>query len=391
MNEGGLEWMVGEGYTMMDAHNTLQCPEQMADFIQHCLEREGIVLPEALKEMYDMMGKAVNYYLATWDPRCALLYSDLVETSDWRKYTFSIERWDYGNSGTPIQVQKDELEKLETFKYVPGMDEGFFSEFYDKNTEGMRYKMFFANDDVILDYFRGFAIHGDLTSHVEEFSYGTDKEGKQIEGMGNALDAFHNFFWNEQGKLRMVLDEDGNEFHRHGYYTGSRKDNLSLLEHVTEIMASAGLVWFCSPMARKFRREHHELFYLADNYHEFICFDRMLFAPDQYEKVEMSPTCCNSCGLDSYCVEIIPGSSQGPLQVCNGCLSKNRPPLPDATCGTKFCKHIECPHNKYNGMGEKGRYAMHSANPLNNFITQKPREHRTTPVLAHEEFEMQMG
>lgn len=329
----------------------VEVPEVMKQFIDHILQdREGINLPEPLKgEFLQTISYIALRYIDWWDPRFALMYSNIAETSDWCRNTYLLERYTTeGRERGPIQ--KDEIEKLETYAHVEGQDESYFNEFYYHSK--FRYAMFEGPCEILADYTREMLRGGDFSFYVNEWEH--EESDAQLTEL----------FYDEHGKAKIYLNENGETEHREGYYTGSRKDEVTLIEHVVEVSVCAALVWFCSPMARRFRVDNHELFWCADRYNEFVMFDYNIYGPDEYEKLPMKPSCCNLCGLDAYCVELVHGIGGQTIQVCNGCLSKNRPPMPRATCGTKFCKHIECPHNKYNGWGERGRYAMDTENPF---------------------------
>lgn len=351
--------MVGEGYQMMGTTYYLkEAPSVLVDFARHIAHRENIVLPEPLEtEFIGQVCLAALSYLDVWDPRFPFHYTDVAETDDWMHYTYKLNEPGAQDSADAMLIGKEELPKLETFRRVPQQDESFFNEFY--NCPNFRYSMFYIQSEIVADYFRDYVNDGEFDYALGNLS---DPAEQQAE----------NFFY-ENKRRRPYLNPDGQEEHREPYYTGSREDTVDLLEHVTEVIASAALVWFCSPMARKFRCDNHEIFYLLDQYEEIIIYDYCIYTPRDYEKVAMPPTCCSLCGLDAYCVDLVHGIEGETLQVCNGCLSKGRPTMPNATCGTTFCKHIECIYNKYNGMGERGRYAMDRANPYS-YVSYKQRQ-----------------
>ncbi len=350
--EGTLDMMVAEGYHMigMDYYN-IQPPQQMIDFALFILqEKEGMSLPEPLsEELSELMAKMALRYVDSWDPRFILYYSDVTDTRDWMTRTYQIVNASpYCFDTLPFTVTQDCVHELETYQVVPGRDESYFNEFYDMPQ--FRYTMFMAQDEIVTDYFRDFINCGDMSGYLQEFSE-------------EALEQFADIFINEKGHYKDLVDDAGRKFKRQCYTTGSREDDVTIIEHICEVLVCAHLVWFCSPMAKRFRSDINEICYLAEQYPEFIAYERCFYTPDSYVYQDRPVTSCHLCGLDAYCVEITHGIEGESLQICNGCLSKNRPPLPQATCGTKFCKHIECHHNKYNGMGEKGRYAMDAESP----------------------------
>lgn len=352
--EGTLDYMVGEGYSFMgyEYSGASVPPKQMVEYALYTLERDGYQLPEQIAYKFaELISHMALRYLDSWDPRFPLYYTELSDTSDWRNFTYTITNADqyyFSEGEVPLMIGKDQVEMLDTFAVIPGRDESVFNEFYRE--DHARYTMFEVQDEIVTDYFREFCNSADLEMIMEDFEE-------------SELDIFHQFFWDENNKRKLYYNANGQTEHRHFYTLGSRKEEVDLIEHVTEVLACGALIWFCSPMARVYRVDNHELFWLADQYDEFIIYDRILFSPDCYQKTELPPTCCNTCGVDAYCVEILHGIGGQSLQMCNGCVSKGGPTLPQATCGTKFCKHIECIHNKYNGMGEKGRYAMDANNP----------------------------
>jgi len=318
MQEGTLNELVGEGYGLMGgggyygAYRGLQdVPEGMVEFIVGKFQEYNIIFPPELTNLARFAGMMGLSYAGNWDPYFLLIYSDVNESSEWMTHTFKVSK---ASLGPNPQDKIAEPEKVEVFKHVIDGDITWFEEF---NKYVPHTGMFEVAAHIIEDY------------------------------MQNYIPDYFNDY----------LQEIGGEELLKSVCVNPETGESNVREYV-ELAFLSSLIWLASPLARQFRYEEHEIFYYAYRDGETICYDGSMYTKEEYIKVPLPPKSCMLCGIDSWCTEIIHGYSGDTVMACNGCVSKGRPSLPEATCGSLFCKHIECPHHKYAGMGKKGRYAM---------------------------------
>lgn len=116
-----------------------------------------------------------------------------------------------------------------------------------------------------------------------------------------------------------------------------------------ELAAWATFVWIAGPPSRQFRSMRHEIFSACFSYGECILAEGVVIPPTHYVKLPRAPRSCYKCGINSWCVELTQDEAGGARRICEHCLNHDMPKFNGATCGTKFCRRVECQHNPYNG------------------------------------------
>jgi hypothetical protein len=105
------------------------------------------------------------------------------------------------------------------------------------------------------------------------------------------------------------------------------------------------------PLGRDFRLSFSDVTETALFYGECIMYDGEVISPQFYRMVERTPRSCYKCGISGWCIELTMDDHGAPRYICEGCVSRGFKPRNGATCGTKFCKYFQCPHNVYFNAG----------------------------------------
>jgi hypothetical protein len=114
-----------------------------------------------------------------------------------------------------------------------------------------------------------------------------------------------------------------------------------------EVAAWAAFLWFAGPDGREWRNSHHDIFYMASRDGVAFMYDMSFIEAKHIRALERAPQSCVVCGLDSYCVEMahISGTTRF---LCEHHMN-GEPVFDGATCGTKICRAVMCPHHPLHG------------------------------------------
>ena len=270
-------------------------PAEIYQFVHEQCNRFGLAYPpeEFVHYVIDYL-----YNICTmWDPY-TMYYgevTDIVYTDDWADYTYEVQTLD----GDYIEADP---QFLETFKIIPGRDlEAFQKVISHPGLEALEKHMGIS----IRDY-----ISGELTgeSIVDVLSPQTLQQLRTIAGCKENVDAY------------------------------------------ADLVTWAAFAWMIGPAGRAFRAGMSYIFDVCYTYGECILYEGCIFSPQQYRVVKRPPQSCVICGLDAWCVEMvyIEGKTR---YMCEHHV--NPTPRSKFHCGTKFCKHTECPHHPAAGQGLK--------------------------------------
>jgi hypothetical protein len=265
-------------------------PQEATDFILTQFDRFGIPYPP--QELLD-------YCLITvWNVmvyRDSYLWvsdiTDLTYTDDWMKYTYEMKDLD----GETIECDP---EKLETFRHLPGNDEKSFLEILAKpGLDSVDYGYLFT--DELLGESGGDTVFDSLSPRALQ-------------------------------ELRDIAQ--------------GRSESMYPF---ADIASWAALAWILGPYGKEFRDLYVSVAEACYAYGECILYEGCIYTPKQYKVHLRAPQSCIVCGLDSWCVElvVIDGVSR---YMCEHHVNGGKTEH-EFLCGTKFCRHVECPHHPRHG------------------------------------------
>lgn len=320
--ESTLDWAAQDAYMgiMGVMQGVVESPIEMHKYILEKLSHHRKEIPGELEWMVSWAGNIALMLIDHYDVYFPFAYSDVVPSYEHMASTYEINYpFTYGGTteGTPFMAEPD---AVESFAYDPENGKAYFKVF---DITQPNFEMFDAHDIELLYYVLDESLDVLFESQFEEVFHDSDDRDRY---------------------LCMEI--------------ASTAEGRANIRRAAEFCMSAGLVWFCSPLSRNFRAKNHDVFAAVLENGEAIVYNGGIYSPEDYTKIPIPPTSCFKCGLDSYCVELVHGVENGAINVCNHCQTGGVLKFQDATCGSKFCKHIECPYHKYNGQGRKGFFKM---------------------------------
>ena len=268
-------------------------PLETYDFIYHQCSRFGLKQPpdEFVAYVIDYTYHCVGHY----NPFTFFDITDVALTDLWQKKTFEIEDLD----GKLIEVDPEDTM---TFKYQPGPEKETYD--YVISHPGLDAIPFGIGDDI-----KEF-ISGEVTrsSLLDDLSPHVIQELRQMAGCMENINTY------------------------------------------ADLVAWAAFAWMVGPYGTCFRREMNYIFDTCYEYGECIIHQGCIYSPNQYRMIDRLPKSCVMCGLDAWCVEMvyIDGVAR---YMCEHHV--NLKPLSKVHCGTKVCRHTECPHHPMKDSGIK--------------------------------------
>jgi len=308
-------------------------PKSATDFIKSQYERFRIPIPPALSNIMPELGGALALELFDYYDPYSLFwcFSDVSYTNDWQKYSYDIWMPD----GEIIEA--DPLQ-LETFSFVPGQAQGFFEkQIMMPGVDSLPQEVGIFPRDVVDDY-----VGGHHFPHALHYDHG-----------------FPDFSEVEVILAKSCLDSFG------------RVDQKRMWAY-WDISIWAGILWVLGPLSQEFRYKYSELTEVALDHGHAIIYQGNVISPNCYRVSDRQVNSCYKCGLATWCAEMTIDSGGVARIICEGCLTKGMPRLPGTSCGTKFCREWECPHNAH--FNDKS--AMHGAMRQHGQLAQKSRVHR---------------
>jgi hypothetical protein len=290
-------------------------PKDAAEFVVSQFRRFNVPLPPQISPL-TLLGPAlaasvVDYYdpyILFWE------FSDVMYTDEWCNFTYDI----YDVRGNCTEADPSQLE---TYRFMPGNAERVFEQWMQK--PGLKELPNYLTPymrDATTDYFDG--------NHYPYPLY-------------NVAD------YPSPEQLSFLVERACTNKE-----TGEVNDKW--IDAYYDLVQWAGMLWMFGPPSREFRRENSEIFEVCLGYGECILYDGVVINPKFYKRTERVPLSCYRCGVDAWCVDATLDVNGVARNICEGCLTKGMPRIEGCTCGTKFCKYFECPHNQWHGKDAAG-------------------------------------
>lgn len=319
------EYHMNVGQGLMGLYDQGDLPQELIDFCFSQYDRFGIPRPPlevvliGAWSTYEAIDIAAPYSLF-------MGVSDVDMSPDWQTHTFDIVDPESG------RIIEAEPEWTETFCYIPGQAEESFNRYMSHpGLERLPYP----------------------ASEVIELC---------LDGEWNGEEAVHRLSEEDEMILRsLCAREDGSV------------DGIRVRSYF-KLAAWAAWCWFVGPLSREWRYDHHDIFNICLREGECLLYEGVLVEPKYYKKINRPPQSCAACGLSSWCVEM--SQIQGTTRyICEHCL--NGPPIfEQATCGTRACRHVECPYNKFHGVKGGIHQILHRTGQLSAMVRERQ------PLLA---------
>lgn len=317
-------------------------PPDAVGFVKEQYERFGVPVPPGGEFLYSYGLFIMKYVLAELDPY--LLYwefSDVIRNDDWSNYTYEI----VGDDGRVLY--EADPESLETYSYT-GAGTAFFEKFIAMpGLEAMPAWGMQTVKDTSSDF-----LNGDLWGYFYEFDGKNSIEHTEVVS-----------------KLESICTRDG-------VY------NDKMFNAYLDLSLWAAVLWWFGPLSRAFRETISEIHYVTYRYGECIVYDGNVLSPENYRKLPRPVESCYKCGRGTWCVERTLDDNGIPRLICEGCLTEGMERHDGATCGTKFCKYFQCPHNSWyndaagqmSGMAKHGQLGQRAQRARELHQLQQPQE-----------------
>lgn len=320
------EYHMQTGYGLIGLQDPDDLPGELIEFCFSQYDRFSIPRPplEVVKlgawSTYEAVDIAAPYSLF-------MGVSDVDLSADWQATAYDIHDPETG------RIIEADPEWLETFVYMPGQAEESFNHFMSRPGLG---NLPYPACEII-----EFCLDGEWNS------------GEEVESRLSEED--------EMILRSLCAREDGT-------VDGARARNYF------KLAAWAAWCWFIGPHSREWRYNYHDIFNVCLRDGECLLYEGVLVAPTHYKKINRPPKSCAACGLSSWCVEM--SQIQGTTRyICEHCL--NGPPMfEQATCGTRACRHVECPYNKFHGVKGGIHQILHRTGQLSAMVRERQ------PLLA---------
>lgn len=424
--ETSLYDYVNYGYEGLgEIYSSADLPKDLYEFIDSQLERFKV--PKPIPKLIESAAWDATVALNNWDPYAFFMgHTDVIVTEDWQVNTFEL----MNDDNRPMEI---EPENIETFKLIPNNDEFFFRYAIDnpglhvladsmKSDSGeLLFDGMYAAD-IIEQGIKGEDIHDD-----DAFQRASEPEKKWlIEHSPRMVTVPHidtSFkylkleFWEptdhpgEQHSGKWVKCNEPNLYAYRALKKGAEyktKGNINPLDIVEfrerfeaedfnarsystrldyyRLISWATIVWMFSPMARKFRKESFNIYNACyeDGGGECMMYCGTVYSKKYYNKVPRPPRSCYICGLASWCVDItmIDGTIRS---LCEKHVNGNIPAKAPINCGTRACRHVECPHHIYHGRKDAKALVYRDVGVIN----QRIRQNRNL-LKANDQMQMQL-
>lgn len=285
-----------------------EVPNECIDFCLSQYVRFGLHYDADTLMAVQAAASATFRYVDSFHPYALFSgVSDVDVTQDWSYYSYQIID-DFGKT----TCREADPQFLETFVYMPGQAEHMFNEMLAR--PGLE------------------ALPNDVGHGIDDM----------LEG-GNGEEIWDAFGEETEAALRRLCTAPGAAEH----------DKKRLRAYV-DIAAWAAFIWLASPYGRDYRRRH-SIMEAAMDFGEVILMEGTIIAPTHYIKHDRPPLACHRCHCQVWCVEHTMVGAETAL-ICESCLYGHMAAMPNATCGTKFCKETKCPHHPLANLGPNGIY-----------------------------------
>lgn len=288
----------------------IPCPEEAIAFVKEQFDRYKVPIYEEIEEILEYGPLLIMDYVNQVDPYTLFFeFSDVTNTDDWYKYTYEVP----DRNGVPFELNPEELD---TYTFVPGQAEAFF-EAHINNPGFNQLPQFLCAS--IMD------VHSDVLEDnyiLQMYSW---------HGRDGTTDVA-NLYRRIQNRCKMPTGEI----------------NLKWANAYFDLTMWAGVLWLFGPLSRNFRRERNGITEAAlDSCGEVLLYEGNIIRTGGFRKVARQPKSCYRCGTSAWCVEDTVDDEGTVRVVCEGCASAGGMRYEGATCGTKFCRYWDCPHNMY--------------------------------------------
>lgn len=373
------DWLNNGGYEsgIFETSERHMPRAEIQDFILTQFNVFNLPLPPM--EIIDAGIDVAFSHLSMWDPYY-MFDNDMTEidrTQEWLNNTFKIAQ----DNGKFIELDSDDLE---TFVHVPDQDLNAFN--YYMSIPGLRN---LPNGAELEEHLKGNGYIEDVMATISEEStkWLAEHSPQMLPVREVECDVrIKRLIQNRKNFNHDHEDDESNEWETipewqedvlsYGTYQLFLQNvtSVEILEPIPDAVREmydtmilndkayevrydyfklamwASVLWFCGPLGRWFRRKYADyLFEICNNEGKVICHSGTFYSPKHYIVIPRPPKTCNTCGLDSFCVNasIVDGEH---TQECeyhmNGHIAREFP----ITCGTRVCKYTECSFHPYHGL-----------------------------------------
>jgi hypothetical protein len=298
-------------------------PVSAGAFVKAQFQRLDIQVPAHLELIY-WFGLCIMIDLANnFDPYLFFCGQSGVEiTKDWEKYHFKMKSFDGAWKDKIISLDP---EHVETYKET----EKESVEFFDKH--------------ILIPSTKAFPTF--ISASIEAY----------LDGLGEIHDSEYeikNFSTGETKRL-FIFNAQVMDFL---LKSGVPPEHVEkALESFYDLSIWAATMWLFSPLSKEYKMEN-DIFETCFKKGSCIIYQGAVFSPDDYSVSARPRRACYQCGIDAWCVEKTYTISGDFEFICEGCLTEELPKIPFATCGSKLCKFVECPHHEFFHDKDKARF-----------------------------------
>ena len=291
-----------------EMYSGMKLPEDAALFVQDQYNRFKIYLDQSI-QLITYMGPGIAIQnIQQTDPYLIFSeYSDITLSEDWMNYTYEVT-YD-GESFEEINP-----EEIETYKYMPGNAQKFFDYYIAQpGFENLPEQITYPTHETL-----GLILDESSELYVPLETYPCNLDIVLL------YKKLQDVFKNPDGSL------------------DSRR-----IDACTDLSLWAGTLWFYGPYSRYLRNLCCPITNTALKTGEAVLYAGTVLHPKCYRKIARPPKSCYKCGIDAWCVEATIDDFGHSRFICEGCSCAGIDPYEGATCGARFCKYFNCPHNSY--------------------------------------------
>ena len=297
-------------------HGEVPYPDNADVFITDQFNRFKMPIDNSIKDLLLYANASIVYMVAYYNPYVMFdEFSDVTFTDDWSKYTYEV--FDEGSV-----ARETDPESTETYKFIPGQAERFYEEHYNKPG---------------------------LNNLPMSLSGSIRDAGTDIMDRLDYEDIFSGVFVEKNSPSVYSMFHRLEEFCKDVGYD----DPLQVSQYYLDVALWAAALWFFGPYGRAYRSSLCDITSIALSQGEcLLCYGEAI-SPNYFRRLERATYSCYLCGVDAWCVEPTLDDSGSLRYICEGCSSEGIDGLfAGATCGTRYCKYFECPHNLYSHHGD---------------------------------------
>lgn len=314
-NETSLHDIINDtGFGVIGLPGRDELPVPMIEYCMSALPFFGLKTEPAgaVEEVVRIGAMSTYFALDVINPYAFFMgMSDVNYSDHWQNYSFDI----YDDlAQTSFEADPD---KLETFVAAPqGQAEQFYQEqlrqgglWFDKFKNG---DIPLSSSDTLLDLLD--FVGEDIRMCLEGAACETPLES---------------------------LREDQLRFDQFIQLTGGQEWLVNLY---FDVAAWASALWFLGPEGRAWRNTHHEIFAMVAEDGFAAMYEGMFVQARHLRMNERPARSCVVCGLTAWCVDLV--QIEGTTRyMCERHINGPIPLFEQATCGTKICRAVTCPHH----------------------------------------------